>query len=109
MSFGRAVKRQAKAAVAPSVFLLLTAYFVWSATQGEHGLRAYAVRQGDLRNALAEKARSEGDVATWERRVAALRNNRLDRDALDERARAILNLAEPTDIVVPLKPSEHTF
>jgi cell division protein FtsB len=30
-----------------------------------------------------------------------MRNNRLDRDAVDERARAMLNLSEPTDVVVP--------
>lgn len=109
MSFGRAIKRKAKAAVAPCVFLLLSAYFVWNATQGEHGLRANALRQQDVRAAEDEQARATADLATWERRVASLRNNRLDQDALDERARAILNLAEPGDVVVPLKRSERIF
>ncbi len=109
MGVGRAIKRRAKAAVAPCVFMLLASYFLWNATQGEHGLRAYALRQQDLRTAQAEQARASADLAVWERRVAALRNSRLDQDELDERARAILNLAEPGDVVVPLRRGERIF
>ena len=48
MQIGRMVRRKARAAAAPSVFLLLVAYFLWSATQGAHGLRANTARQKDL-------------------------------------------------------------
>lgn len=109
MAFGRALRRQARAAVAPVIFLLLTAYFLWSATQGAHGLRAYALRQGDLRAAQAEQAAVQADLVAWQTRVAGLRNSHLDEDALDERARAMLNLADPDDLVVTLKPSERIF
>jgi len=100
MGFGRAVRRRAKAAVPPLVFLLLVAYFLWNATQGERGLQAYAVRQKDMVNAQAELARTEADLAGWERRVASLRSNRLDLDALDERVRAMLNLSDPNDVII---------
>ncbi len=109
MAFGRTVRRRARAAVAPVVFLLLTAYFLWSATQGAHGLRAYKLRRGDLRAAEAGQAAVGADLAAWQARVAGLRNSHLDQDALDERARAMLNLAEPADLVVTLKPSERIF
>jgi cell division protein FtsB len=101
MSLTRAIKRRAKAAIWPVAFLLVAAYFLWNATQGDRGLKVYAERQVDLANAQAELARAEADRAAWERRVAGLRTSRLDSDALDERARAMLNLSDPNDIVVP--------
>ena len=90
-----------RAAAVPSVFLALVAYFSWNATQGERGLRTYAMRQEQLRSVQAELDRTVLDRETWERRVAGLRTQRLDPDTLDERARAMLNVADPSDIVMP--------
>jgi cell division protein FtsB len=109
MSIARALKRRARAAVPPLIFLSLVAYFLWSATQGERGLRASLQRQQDLAAARAELVRAEGDLAAWERRVASLRTSRLDRDALDERSRAMLNLSDPGDIVVPYGNGEKLY
>ena len=100
MSFGRELKRRVKSAVPSVVLMGVAAYFGWSATQGDRGLQAYARQQDQLRLAQVELTRTEAEVDVWERRVAALRNNRLDPDALDERSRAMLNLADPTDVVV---------
>lgn len=100
MSIGREIRRRVRAAVPPVVFLLLTAYFVWNATQGDRGLRSYAARLDDLKAAQADLGRAEAELAGWERRVASLRPNRLDPDALDERARAMLNMSDPGDVVV---------
>ena len=109
MAFARAVKRRAKAAVPPLIFLLLLSYFVWNATQGPRGLAANVQRNTDLNAAKAELAQAEADLGAVERRVAALRNNHLDVDALDERARAMLNLSEPGDVIVPLKGNDRLF
>jgi cell division protein FtsB len=100
MSIGREIKRRAKAAVPSVVLLAIAAYFGWSATQGDRGLQAYARQQDQLRLAQTELTRVDTEVANWERRVAGLRTTRLDPDTLDERARAMLNLADPADIVV---------
>ena len=100
MSFGREVKKRAKAAVPPLVLLAVAGYFGWSATQGDHGLQAYARQKEQLQLAQAELSRVNADVERWERRVTGLRNSRLDPDTLDERARAMLNLADPTEVVV---------
>jgi cell division protein FtsB len=100
MAIGDWVKRTARAAAPPLVFLTLTAYFCWSATRGDHGLIAYAQRQEQLKAVQTELARAEADRDGWERRVAGLRSNRLDTDAVDERARAMLNLADPSDLAV---------
>ena len=100
MSFGREVKRRAKSAVPPLMLFAIAGYFGWSATQGDHGLQAYARQQDQLRLAQSELSRVNADVEMWDRRVAGLRTTRLDPDTLDERARAMLNLAEPTEVVV---------
>ncbi len=95
------MKRQTKAALPPLLFLALAGYFAWNATRGDLGLRAYAAREQDLARAEAQRAMAAEDVTTWQRRIAALRAEHLDPDVIDERARAMLNLADPTDIVVP--------
>ena len=100
MNITRKLKWWARAAMPPLLFLSLVGYFLWQATQGERGLESYAVRQRDLVAAQAELLRAEQDVAGWERRVAGLRSSRIDRDALDERSRAMLNLSEPNDVII---------
>jgi len=100
MDIWRIVKRQARAAVAPAVFLSLSAYFVWHASQGDRGLVSYAERQHDLELAHAQLERAKVEVVLWQRRVAGLSGARLDPDVLDERARAMLNVTDPNDVVV---------
>ena len=52
-----------------------------------------ASMQGELKHLKAERA-------LWERRVALLRSDRIDPDMLDERARALLGLADPRDLTL---------
>ena len=79
---------------------LFIGYFAVNAFTGNHGLRAQAdldqqmaTMQGDLKHLKAERA-------LWERRVALLRSDRIDPDMLDERARALLGLADPRDLTL---------
>ena len=109
MSAGRTLKRKMRGMIAPLIFLSLVGYFGWNAAQGDHGLKAEAQRQDLLRLAKADLAKADTDRDAWERRVAGLRNNHLNPDTLDERARAMLNLADPADIVVLYPPKEKLF
>ncbi len=109
MRFMRSVKRGAIAMIAPTVFLSLTGYFAWNATRGDHGLKTYAVRRTQLVLANKERAAAEAELDIWETRVAGLRANHIDPDTLDERARAMLNLADPADLVVPYGPGKNLF
>jgi cell division protein FtsB len=75
-------------------------YFGYNLQTGEHGLKARAdlerrkeVLTGELAGLKEVKDRLERDVAL-------LRPESLDPDMLDERARAILNLAHPDDLVM---------
>ena len=101
MDLGRAVKRRVRAALPPAFFLSLVGYFAWNATQGEHGLRSYSAQLRLLSQAQAGQGAAIAEQAAWTRRVSGLRDRELDADTLDERARAMLNLARPDEIVVP--------
>jgi cell division protein FtsB len=103
------LSRRIRAVVAPCVFLAIAAYFAWSATQGNRGLLAYAERQELFRKVEDDNAAARAELARWERRVAGLRANHLNADTLDERARAMLHLADPTDIVVQYPQSQKLF
>jgi cell division protein FtsB len=109
MDFVRSVKRRAQAAVAPALFAALTGYFCWNATRGEHGLKTYALREQQLVMEQQKLTAAEATRDALENRVAGLRNNNIDTDTLDERARLGLNLADPSDIVVPYKPGQELF
>ncbi len=109
MQLGREIKRRLKAAIAPLIFLSLVGYFGWNAVQGNHGLVAYAQRQQILAQAQADQAQTQADKDAWDRRVSALRSRHLDADMLDERSRAMLNLANPNDIIVSYGPKDHVF
>jgi cell division protein FtsB len=108
MSFGRAARRALRAAAAPTVLLLVAAYFLWNALQGDRGLEESARRQRELSAALADQTRAEQELALWQRRAASLRN-RIDTDALDERARAMLDRSDPADIIVTYDKGQRLF
>jgi cell division protein FtsB len=83
---------------------LYIGYFGVNAFTGRHGLRA----QQDLDQQLASMQKELSDLkaehALWDRRVALLRSDGIDPDMLDERARALIGLADPRDLVLLLHP-----
>jgi cell division protein FtsB len=109
MALARELKRRIKLALPPTIFLAITAYFAWNATQGERGLVAYAQRQALLRQVNAEQDAAKAERDGWETRVDGLRARHLNPDTLDERARAMLNLAQPEEVVVKLGPQDKLY
>ena len=101
MGFTRELKRRARAVVAPLFFLALAGYFGWSAVHGDHGLLGFARRKALYAQAQADLARLQARQTDWQRKVAALQTDHLDPDLLNERAREMLNLSNPHDILVP--------
>jgi cell division protein FtsB len=54
----------------------------------------------------AELDRLKAEQAGWERRIALLKSDDLDPDMLDERARVLLDYADPHDLILMLnRPS----
>jgi cell division protein FtsB len=88
------------AVIFPVLALGAAGYFGYNLQIGDHGLNARAELEG-------RKAVLEGELAglkevreRLERDVSLLRPESLDPDMLDERARAILNLAHSDDLIM---------
>jgi cell division protein FtsB len=82
------------------------AYFVWHALNGERGLKTkdeYEHKIAVLRDEL-EGLKSEHTL--WEQRIALLSGRVIDRDLLDEEARALLGRSSRNDLVVLLPRTE---
>lgn len=77
-------------------------YFAYHAHHGERGLHAKAGYKIRIALLNAEISTVRAERSDWERRVALMRSDNLDRDLLEERARALLNAAHRNDVVVIL-------
>ena len=109
MSLGNGVKQRARNMLAPAIFICITAYFAWNATQGDRGLVAYKQRQELLRQVLADKAFAQAERNAWEVRVSGLQTQHLNADTLDERTRLLKNYADPSDIIVRFTGQDKLF
>ena len=86
--------------LAPIVFATVFGYFGYHLVNGDRGLLAMAHLQREVLVAEQNLAEAEATRKIWERRVAALRNQSLDPDMLDERARILLNFARNDDTII---------
>jgi cell division protein FtsB len=81
------------------------AYFGLNAYSGNRGLRAKQDLEEQIAQLNNELAGLRAERATWERRVLLLRPGSIDPDMLDERARTLLNYADPRELTLRLKPT----
>jgi cell division protein FtsB len=109
MALGEDLKRRARSMIAPTIFLAITGYFGWNATQGDRGLVAYTQRKALLNQVVTDQTAAKAERDAWETRVSGLRARHLDPDTLDERARTMLNLAQPNEVIVKLGSQEKLF
>jgi cell division protein FtsB len=75
-------------------------YFGYHLQTGGHGLEARAELEGRKAVLEGELAGRKGGRMRLEPYFALLRPESLDPDMLDERARAILDLAHPNDLIM---------
>jgi cell division protein FtsB len=102
------VRRRARRILIPLMLYCisagLVAYFWHHAHTGAHGLEAkqrFKIRAYEIGREL-EAARAEH--AEWERRIALLRSDQIDRDLLEERARVMLGKVHRNDLVIMTGP-----
>jgi cell division protein FtsB len=86
-----------------AVAAALIGYFWFHAFSGQRGLHAKHEIDQQLGELTAELGRLKVEKGAWERKVALLRSDGIDPDMLDERARALLNVAHPNDVVLMLR------
>lgn len=100
MSIILEIRRRGRQVAGSILGALLFAYFMFHAIQGDRGLFAWVQMKQQIGYASADFERSETERLIWERRIALLRDEQLDRDMLDERVRAVTGLGYPNEIVI---------
>jgi len=83
---------------------LMAGYFVHHAHTGSRGLGAKRQLNIQERDVAAELETLKTERAEWERRIALLRSDQIDRDLLEERARSLLGRVHRNDLVIITGP-----
>ena len=96
------MKRIFRAVIGPAIFLTLTVYFGYNAIHGSRGFIAQSVETREIGKARTDLKAVLARRDRWDARLAALNPKAIEPDMLDGQARAVLNLANPDDLVVPL-------
>jgi cell division protein FtsB len=86
--------------LAPVIFATVFGYFGYHLVNGDRGLLAMVHLQSENQVALQNLAEAETTRKIWELRVSELRNQSLDPDMIDERARILLNYGRKDDLIV---------
>ncbi|MBU6420249.1 MAG: septum formation initiator family protein [Proteobacteria bacterium] len=92
--------------MAPALFLALTYYFGWNSIHGKSGLESQAAQRQQLQAAQTQQAAVHQTMLMWQTKVADLSAQSIQPDMLDEEAREVLNLANPSDLVIDLPPQK---
>ncbi len=97
------VKRRLRAVIVPLLLLVVTGYFVYNAIKGTRGITAQQHDRAILAQDDETLAKVDTSRNRWQARVDALRHHAIAKDMLNDQARAVLNLANPDDLSVPLQ------
>ena len=108
MTLARELARHARPAVVPVLGISLLTYFAYHAIQGERGVFAWMQLNQQLKQTRALADAVENQRNELENRVRRLSNASIDPDLLDERVRAMLNLARSDEVVIMLPPGAQT-
>ncbi len=98
------VRTRVRAIIIPIAFYLVlgiaSGYLVWAASKGDRGLAAKAAYETQIQALRSQLADLRAERARWQRRVDAMRPESVDRDLLDEEARAALDRVGKDDVVI---------
>ena len=103
-SLKSAAKSAVRHTIGPAIGVCVVAYFAYYAVQGDRGLIAMKRIQGEIAQAEATLETLKAERERMDRRAQLLRNDNLDPDMLEERARSMLNLSGQRDVVIKLPP-----
>ncbi len=102
------VRRRARAILIPlllySVSAAIVGYFVHHAHNGSHRLQAKYAFKAKVVEVTREVETLRTERAEWDRRIALLRSDQLDRDILEERGRSLLGRVHRNDLVIITGP-----
>lgn len=100
MNVSYEIRKRTKASAAPILGLLFFCYFSYHLVEGDRGLFSYLKLQNEIQTAEAAFYITDAERKGLEKRVLLLNPKNLDLDMLEERARDVLGLAHPDEIVI---------
>jgi cell division protein FtsB len=87
---------------------LIGTYFVWHAVNGERGLKTKDEYERKITALASELEDLKAEHALWNHRIALLSGRVIDRDLLDEEARAVLGRVQRDELVVLYPRAQNT-
>lgn len=103
MALMKEIRRRIPYAAGQVLGCLVVGYFVYHLVEGDRGLLAMRYLKQEIAQTRLDLDTIAGEREVLDARVALLRPDDLDPDMLDERARIMLNLAGPGEIVIQLE------
>lgn len=104
------VKARARAVLFPLALIcasaLAVAYFLHHAQVGQRGLEAKRELNAQMTQARDDLSSLQRERDEWERRIALVRSDQIDRDLIEEQARTMLGRVHRNDVVILTGPSE---
>lgn len=94
------LRRRSRTAFATLLGAAAIAYVGYHALHGDRGIEEWFRLGGQVETLEKRHDQNAARITTLERRVNLLREDNLDRDLLDERARLVLGLARPDEIII---------
>lgn len=102
------IRRRARRVLIPLMLYSVSAgvvgYFVHHAHSGARGIEARQKYEAQAEDLTKELDALKAERADWERRIALLRSDQIDRDLLEERARIMLGRVHRNDLVIITGP-----
>ena len=94
------ITHRTRSLIGPLLSAAVLAYIGFPSIQGERGFLTWLKLSNQIEQTRLVLDESRAEESRLERRVALLRRDNLDPDMLDERARLVLNLAAPGELVI---------
>lgn len=99
------LRKRLRQVIAPTLGACVFGYFAYHAVQGERGVLSWLQMSQQLAEANVTLAQLTEERMVVEHRVSLLGAAGIDPDLLEEQARIMLNVVDPADRLVIVKPS----
>lgn len=83
-----------------ALLIALQGYLGYNLVSGQFGIDSQRLMQADIGELSAKSAALQAEIDSYRHRASLFTPQRLDPDIVSERARALLSMAEPSEIVV---------
>jgi cell division protein FtsB len=80
-------------------------YLGYSVLTGQFGVERQDMLDGEIGDLSAQSASLSAEIESYRHKVSLLRSSRIDPDILTERARELLSMSDPDDIVIMVDPT----